>query len=157
MNPNSIIDFSRFNRQTILLVEDDEDDVLLMQTAFREADVPNPLRVVGDGEQAIAYLQGEGSYGDRRQYPLPVVILLDLNMPKKSGLEVLEWLRKQPGLRRTTVHILTASSRSVDVTRAFDLGANAYLVKPSKLQALFEMVRTWHRLAQFEIFPALRS
>jgi CheY-like chemotaxis protein len=154
MGKESIIDRTTFDRQAILLVEDNEDDVLIMQSAFRKAGVPNPLKFVGDGEQAIAYLKGEGAYIDRQQYPLPVVILLDLNMPRKNGFEVLQWLRQQPSLRRITVNILTASSRPEDVERAFDLGANVYLIKPGRFEALVEMVRAWHTFSQFKAFPA---
>ncbi len=155
MNRDGIISGPMFNRQTVLLVEDNEDDVFIMQRSFHKAEVPNPLQVVADGQQAIAYLEGEGKYDDRQRYPLPVVILLDLNLPKKNGHEVLQWVRQQPGLSRNTVHILTASNRAVDVERAFDLGANSYLVKPSRVEALTEMVKAWHRLAQFEAFAAI--
>jgi CheY-like chemotaxis protein len=144
-----------FNRQTVLLVEDNDDDVFLMQSMFRKSGIPNPLEIATDGEQAIAYLKGEGTYGDRQKYPQPVIVLLDLNMPRKSGLEVLEWIRRQNSLRRLTVHILSASDRSVDVERAFDLGANAYIVKPGRIQALVEMLKAWHTFAQFSVFPAL--
>ena len=153
MASEAIIDRATFNQQTILLVEDNEDDVFIMQNAFRRASVPNPLQVVGDGDQAIAYLQGEGMYSDRQRYPLPIVILLDLNMPRKNGLEILGWLRQQPGLKRAAVHILTASSRQADIERAFDLGANAYIVKPSKVEALVEMLKAWHSSSQFQAFP----
>jgi len=157
MASGSIIDRSQFNRQTILLVEDNDDDVFIMQNTFRRSGIPNPLQVVSDGEQAIDYLKGTGPYSDREKYPLPVILLLDLNMPKKNGFELLQWIREQPDLKRTTVHIFSASSRTVDVERAFDLGANAYLVKPSKVEALIEMVKAWHSLAQFNLFPALEG
>jgi CheY-like chemotaxis protein len=121
-----IIDSTSFNRQTILLVEDNEDDVLIMQSALRKADVPNRIEIVRDGEEAIAYLQGSERYQDRQRFPLPIMILLDLNMPKKNGLEVLRWLRQQPVLKTITVCILTASSREADVKSAFEAGANAY-------------------------------
>ena len=153
MNGSSIIDQSMFNHQTILLADDNEDDVFIMQSGFRKAGVLNPLQVVDDGEQAIAYLNGDGEFANREKFPLPVIVLLDLNMPRKGGLEVLEWMRGNPTLKRTTVHIVTASSRTVDVERAFDLGANAYIVKPSKMEALVEMIRAWHKLAQFAVFP----
>ena len=152
-----IIDAKRFNFQTILLVEDNEDDVFIMRSTFRKTGIPNPLQVVPDGEAAIAYLRGDGVYSEPEKYPLPAILLLDLNMPKKNGLEVLQWVRSQPHLKRLTVHILTASTRTVDVQRAYEYGANCYLVKPSKIEALVEMVRSWHQLAQFSAFSALTS
>src|SRR5439155_5314291 len=88
MASGSIIDRSQFNRQTILLVEDNDDDVFIMQNTFRRSGIPNPLQVVSDGEQAIDYLKGTGPYSDREKYPLPVILLLDLNMPKKNGFEL---------------------------------------------------------------------
>src|SRR6059036_3970049 len=97
-----------FDRRTVLLVEDNEDDVFIMQTAWRKATVPNPLQVVADGEEAVSYLGGEGQYADRQKYPLPVVIFLDLNMPRKKGFEVLQWLRGEPALKRMVVNILSA-------------------------------------------------
>jgi len=144
-----------FDRRTILLVEDNEDDVFIMQTAWRKAEVPNPLQVVGDGEEAISYLKGDGDYGDRRKHPLPIVMFLDLNMPRKNGYEVLQWLRQQTGLKRIIVNILSASSRGEDVERAFDCGANVYLVKPSKIEALVEMLKTWRSLGRFSVFPSI--
>src|SRR6185503_2275578 len=107
-----------FDRQTILLVEDNEDDVFIMQTAWRKAEMPNPLQVAGDGEEAILYLKGDGDYGDRRKHPLPIVMFLDLNMPRKNGFEVLQWLRQQSGTKRIIVNILSASSRDEDVNHA---------------------------------------
>jgi CheY-like chemotaxis protein len=146
-----------FNRHTILLVEDNEDDVFIMQSAWRKADIPNPLQSVLDGELAISHLSGEGPYSDRARYPLPIVILLDLNMPKKNGFEVLEWLRQHPRLRRLTVHILTASTRKEDIDRAFDRGANGYLIKPSRVEALVDMLKAWHTLAQSSAFPLVEE
>lgn len=154
MTTEEIIDREQFNQHTILLAEDNEDDVLIMQSTFRKAAVPNPLQVVSDGDQAIAYLKGEAPYSNRQRYPLPVVILLDLNMPRKNGFEVLAWIRADPNLRHTTVDILTASSRTVDVERAFDLGANSYIIKPSKVDALVEMIKAWHTFSRYKAFPA---
>ena len=127
---------------TILLVEDDSNDVLLIQRAFRKSDVANPIQVVGDGEEAIAYLSGRGPYADRERYPLPVLLLLDLKLPRKSGFEVLEWLRQQPGLKRLPVAVLTSSAETPDINRAYDLGANSYLVKPVRFEGLLRMVQT---------------
>jgi len=154
MSSGSIIDGKMFSHQTVLLVEDNDDDVFIMQSIFRKCGVPNALQVVSDGEQAIAYLKGADQFADRQKYPVPAILLLDLNMPKRNGFEVLQWVRSQADLKWTTVHVLTASSRPVDVERAFDLGVNAYLVKPSKLEALEDMVRAWYNLAQFQAFPA---
>jgi DNA-binding response OmpR family regulator len=97
--------------------------------------------VVEDGEMAVAYLSGQGQYADRNRYPLPALMLLDLKLPRKSGLEVLTWLREQPGLKRLPVVVLTSSKESVDAGHAYDLGANSYLVKPVGFDTLLEMVK----------------
>jgi CheY-like chemotaxis protein len=134
----------RIEYYTILLVEDDPNDVLLIQRAFRKANLINPIQVVGDGEEAVSYLSGEGSYADRRRYPLPILVLLDLKLPRKSGFEVLEWLRGEPDLKRLPVVVFTSSTEGLDVNRAYDLGANSYLVKPVSFKDLLEMVKTLH-------------
>lgn len=126
---------------TLLLVEDDPNDVMLFRRAKDKSNLANPLQVVEDGEAAIAYLSGQGTYADRNRYPLPALVLLDLKLPRKSGLEVLAWLRQQPGLRRLPVVVLTSSRESLDVGRAYDLGANSYLVKPVAFDSLLEMVK----------------
>jgi CheY-like chemotaxis protein len=127
---------------TILLVEDDRNDILLLQRAFRKANLANPLMVVTDGEEAIAYLGGQGQYADRGQFPLPVIVLLDLKLPRRSGLEVLAWLREQPTLRRLPVVVLTASREGTDINTAYELGASSYLVKPVSFDNLVEIVKT---------------
>ena len=128
-------------KYTILLVEDDPNDVLLMERALGKAKLVNPLHVVEDGEQALAYLEGQGPYADRARYPLPVLILLDLKLPRMSGLEVLAWLRQQPGLKRIPVVVLTSSNEPADVNRAYDLGSNSYLVKPGGQEEMLELVK----------------
>lgn len=133
---------SALSSMSVLLVEDNPDDVALIQRAFRKANIANPLRVVTDGEEAVAYLAGRGEYADRARHPLPVLVLLDLKLPKRSGHEVLAWLRSQEGLRRLPVAVLTSSREAADVNRAYDLGANAYLQKPVGFEALHELVRT---------------
>lgn len=150
-----IIDRTIFDQQTILLVEDNEDDVFIMRNVFKKAAMTNPLQVARDGEQAIGYLKGEGSYGDRHKFPLPVIVLMDLNMPKKNGLEVLKWIREHPSLNTLTVHMLTASSLPSDIELAARLGANAYLIKPGKLDELLEIVKAWIKVNSFAAFPAL--
>jgi CheY-like chemotaxis protein len=116
---------------TVLLVDDSPDDVFLVGRAFRQVGIPNPLVVVGDGDQAIQYLKGEGIYADREQFPIPVLVLLDLNTPRVTGFEVLTWLRQDPDFRHLPVIVLTASTYSPDVTRAYQLGANSFLTKPT--------------------------
>ena len=128
--------------QTILLAEDNSTDALMVQRAFKKAHLMNPVQVVDDGDKAVAYLGGQGVYADREKYPLPVLLLLDLKLPRRSGLEVLEWLRQQEGLKRLPVIVLTSSKESADVNRAYDLGANSYLVKPVDFDLLLEMVKT---------------
>ena len=125
----------------ILLVEDDEADILLVRRAFGNAHIANPLLEVRDGQAAIQYLSGEGDYADRARYPIPFLILLDLRLPKLSGFEVIAWLRDQPHLSNVIVVVLTASDHVPDVTKARDLGANSYLVKPGNFEELVQMVK----------------
>jgi CheY-like chemotaxis protein len=125
----------------ILLAEDDPNDVLLIQRAFQRTHLANPVQVVRDGEEALAYLSGQGAFADRESHPLPVLMLMDLKMPRKTGLEVLAWLRQQPGLKRLPVIVLTSSNQSPDINRAYELGANSYLVKPAGFDSLLELVK----------------
>ena len=114
----------------------------LIQRAFRKANLLNPLVTVDDGEKAVDYLSGAGLYADRAKFPLPVLVLLDLKLPRKGGHEVLAWLKAQPSLRRLPVVVLTSSNETGDINKAYDLGANSYLVKPVGFDDLFEMVKT---------------
>src|SRR5438105_2892954 len=131
-------------QSTVLLAEDDPDDVLLTQIAFEKARLANPLQVVRDGEEAISYLQGEGPYADRRHYPSPIMLLLDLKMPKINGFQVLEWLRNQPSLGHLPVAIMTSSDHDPDISRAYALGADSYLIKPPDAEALLALVQRLH-------------
>ena len=124
----------------ILLVEDDRGQALLVERVFRKAGVANPLRVFHDGSEALAYLGGQEGYADRSRFPLPVLVLLDLHVPGQSGLELLTWLRAQPGLKGVPVVMLSGSSESEDIDRAFELGADSYLVKPVAFDALLDTV-----------------
>jgi CheY-like chemotaxis protein len=126
---------------TVLLVEDNADDVLLIQRAFRKANLPSVVQVVTHGEAAVDYLAGAGDYGDRLRYPLPVLVLLDLKLPRKSGLEVLTWRRQQAEVRRLPMVVLTSSREVSDLHAAYDLGANSYLVKPVGFDALLDMLK----------------
>ena len=107
---------------TILLADDSEDDIVLISHAFEQGGIANPLAVVRDGEEAIAYLKGEEQYGDRALYPLPALVLLDLKMPRTDGFEVLRWMRLQPNFIALPVIVLTNSSLMRDVTLAYQLG-----------------------------------
>ena len=123
-------DMGDITKTTILLAEDDENDVMLIKRAFSKSHVVNPIACVKNGEEAVAYLSGEGQFADRLRYPLPFMLLLDLKLPRLSGHEVLSWLRAQNGLRRLPVVVLTSSREPADINRAYELGANSYLVKP---------------------------
>ena len=139
--------------RTVLLVDDNENDVLLMHRAFKKAEFHFPVQQVRDGEEAISYLKCEGIYGNRQQYPVPSMVLLDLNMPKKNGFEVLAWIQTQPQLQDLTIVVTTASTRPEDVARAYELGATCYLVKPSALAELGNMVRTLGDFVTIDHFP----
>lgn len=127
--------------QTILHLEDDENDVLFLRMAFKAVPVHNPLQTVHDGQEAIDYLSGAGRFADRQRYPIPLLTLLDLKTPRKTGHDVLRWIRGQPELRQMVVIMLTASGNQSDVNAAYAAGANAFLVKPAGLDKLTEMVR----------------
>ncbi len=126
---------------TILLAEDDPDDVLITQIAFRKARLANPLEVVRDGEEAVAYLKGKGRYADRARYPFPVLLLLDLDMPRMDGFEVLAWLQRQPVIGTLPVAIVADSSHDPYVDRAYRLGADSYLIKPPNSEELLALVQ----------------
>lgn len=142
----------------ILLAEDDENDVFFMERAFEQANIANPLIRVKDGEDAISYLKGEGAFADRGKHPLPYLMLMDLKMPRKNGFEVIQWVRQQPELKRLPLVVLTSSREDPDVNRAYELGANTYLVKPVKFEGLVEMMKAlnlyWLILAEKPVIPA---
>jgi CheY-like chemotaxis protein len=131
------------SKPTILLVEDDENDAFLMERAFGKAGVPVRLQVVRDGREALRYLRGEGDFADRRRFPVPRLVLLDLNLPHVRGLDVLKQIRADPHLRQLLVVVLTSSAADTDVKQAYELGANSYLTKVARLeevQALVELI-----------------
>lgn len=127
--------------RTILLVEDDVNDVFFMKRAMKLAGMLNPLQVASDGRKAIHYLSGTGEYSNRAEFPLPCLVLLDLKLPHVMGLDVLKWIRQQPELKTMIVLVLTSSKLPPDIRKAYVLGANSYLVKPSSPGELPEMVR----------------
>jgi CheY-like chemotaxis protein len=124
------------NQFTVLLVEDDLNDIFLVKRAFKKAHIPNPLQVATDGVEAIRYLQGDGKYVDRQLYPLPRLIVMDIKMPRKTGFEVLDWIKKDGILKRIPVIIVSSSDQPEDINHAYELGANAYMVKPVDFRAV---------------------
>jgi CheY-like chemotaxis protein len=129
--------------RAILLVEDNEDDIFLMRRALSQAEVTNPLYIVEDGQEALDYLSGTGKFIDRRSYPLPALLFLDLKLPLKSGHEVLSWVRAQPALQSLVVVVLTSSDQPTDVQKSYQLGANSYLVKPPTAEQLLDMAKSF--------------
>lgn len=125
----------------ILQVEDDPNDVFLLQHAMTKAGVENPIQVATNGQQAIDYLKGAGEFADRRRFPLPCLVLLDLKLPYVMGLEVLRWIRQQHGAP-LIVLMLSASAQDGDIAAAYRLGANAFLTKPSTASGLVDMARS---------------
>jgi CheY-like chemotaxis protein len=127
----------------ILVVEDDENDLMFLKMAMKNAGVTNPIQVARDGQEVLDYFQGNGKFADRAEFPLPYLVLLDLKLPYVMGLDVLTWIREQPQFKSTIVIVLTSSRYIGDIGKAYQLGANAYLVKPADLNALEGMMRTF--------------
>lgn len=116
--------------ETILLAEDNEDHVVLIKRAFAKANLLNPLQVVCDGQETMAYLRGDGVFADREKHPFPALLLLDLKMPNCDGFDVLQWLREQRNMPPLRIVVLTTSDRVFDMQRAYELGAHSFLTKP---------------------------
>ena len=127
---------------TILMAEDDADDRLLAREAMHESRVLNELHFVEDGVQLLNYLRGNGEYSNRELYPMPGLILLDLNMPKMDGREALAEIKADNRLRRIPIVILTTSKAEEDMVKGYDLGAASYITKPVTFDALVELMRT---------------
>lgn len=127
-------------RLIILVAEDDENDTFLLERAFRKNGIDLPVHVCRNGEEAMAYLRGDGIFADRDQYPFPRVLITDLKMPKCGGFELLTWLQEHPQCSMIPKIVLTASAEEQDVVRAYQLGANCYFQKPRDFQTLCEIV-----------------
>jgi two-component system, chemotaxis family, response regulator Rcp1 len=123
----------------ILLVEDNPGDVRLTQEALKEAKFRNNLQVVGDGVEALAYLRQEGKYSGATR---PHMVMLDLNMPRMDGREVLAAIKKDPDLRRIPVVVLTSSEAETDIARAYELHANCYVTKPVGIDHFLQVVKS---------------
>jgi CheY-like chemotaxis protein len=129
------------HEQVILYAEDEETDAFFVERAFKQAGINERIMVVPSGKAAIEYLSGGGEYADRTRHPLPCLVLLDLNMPGLSGLEVLKWIRSTPGICTLVVLMLTSSNQDADIHSAYTQGANGYLVKPGDIGAIIPMAR----------------
>jgi CheY-like chemotaxis protein len=125
---------------TVLYVEDEQTDALFMSTAFSDKGLASAFRLVSDGRAAIDYLSGTGKYADRTEYPLPAVVLLDLNLPQVPGFDVLKWMRNHPDFLGTPVVVFTSSVRQEDKVKATELGANDFVAKPSSGMRFGEIV-----------------
>jgi CheY-like chemotaxis protein len=126
---------------TILLADDDADDRKLTHEAFVENRLANQLHFVEDGEELMDYLHRRGKFSDMSNAPLPGLILLDLNMPRKDGREALREIKAHPDLRRIPIVVLTTSKAEEDIIRSYDLGVNSYITKPVTFKSLVELVK----------------
>lgn len=139
----------------ILVAEDDEDDRLLLLAAMKEAGVHDSVRMVANGAEVLDYLFGMGAYNDRDKHPFPSLLLLDIKMPGRDGFEVLAQARADEIFRSLPIIILSASCQPQDIERAYRLGANAYLVKPSNISELRQMMEALKGFwIEFNRFPA---
>jgi CheY-like chemotaxis protein len=137
----------------VLIVDDDSDDIELMQLAFEKAKAPCGLMSVPDGTEAIRYLSGADKYADRNLYPVPLLVLLDLNMPRTNGFEVLHWIQKNGSSRFPLVITLSYSHLEGDIRRAYELGTSAFVAKPVDLDSSVSLVKL---LINLERIAALR-
>ena len=139
--------------KVLLFADDSADDRFFIKNACAEAGIASAIVMVDDGEQVVKYLEGQGAYADRPKHPLPGLIVLDLKMPRMTGLETLAWIRGRAAFRCLPVLILSASISPGDIRRAYELGANGFLAKPSTAQELAELMRAlkafWLRFNEY--------
>jgi CheY-like chemotaxis protein len=146
-------ELSRRPKGVVLIVDDNPDDIELMRLAFEKAKAPCALMSVPDGMEAIRYLAGEDQYADRNLFPMPLLVLLDLNMPRLNGFEVLAWVQKNSTSTFPLVITLSYSHLETDIRRAYDLGTSAYIAKPVDLDSSVSLVKL---LINLERIAALR-
>ena len=125
----------------ILQVEDNEDDILLLRLAFSRAGITNPVQVVTDGLKAMDYLSGKGEYADGKKFPKPGLVLLDLKLPSKPGMEILEWIREQPGFKKVPVIVFSSWASQADLERASNIGSDSYFLKPMDIHQYQEFAK----------------
>ncbi len=137
---------------TILIAEDSEDDAFFLERAFRKIGLKNPVQILTDGAEVLDYLKGQGNYENRAEYPFPSVMFIDLKMPRVNGFEVLQWLMDHPDCKVIPTMVFSSSEQPEDVERSYQLGANAYFVKPNTAEQLADLLRCacdfWARCAK---------
>ena len=133
------------NLSTILLVEDETTDARLLLRGFEKTQVMNPVIHLTDGDEALRYLAGKGKFSDRKKYPIPALILLDLKLPGMTGIQLLQWMHIQGEIKRIPVVVLTSDENPDTINAAYDLGANSYLLKPGSPVEIAKMVQTIQR------------
>ena len=138
---------------TILLVEDDDNDATLLKLAFKHNKITSRVQWVKDGAEAMDYLNGKGDYARRDAYPFPDVMILDLKMPRMNGLELLEWIGNNSHYRIIPTIVMTSSRQDPDIEKAYELGANTYMIKPSSFDELVEMAGKIHAYWKMAIKP----
>jgi len=124
---------------SILVAEDEESDFLLLERALRNSDDRIKVYRVRDGVEGMEYIKGEGVYADRGRFPLPQMLIVDLKMPRMTGMEFLAWLRAEPGRRVIPTLMMSSSEQAADVRQAYELGANTYFLKPSDFRSLVDL------------------
>ena len=127
-----------------LIAEDDQDTQVLIERAFKQADISAPLYFTNDGQHAMDYLAGRGEHSDRTRFPIPAILLLDLKMPFRDGFEVLRWIRADPRMRKLVVIMFSGSSIEKDVEEAFNLGVNSFVMKPVSFSELLQVIMAIH-------------
>ena len=132
------------DRPTLLIVEDNEDDIFFVERIFKQIGARCELRFARDGMEAVEYLSGQGAFKNRAKHPMPTIILMDLKMPRRNGFEVLEWMHNQAEIRLIPTIVVTSSTLQEDVTRAYRLGANAVMNKPVDKDSLLQMLKSFH-------------
>ena len=141
------------SKYTILLVEDEDNDAMLVKMAFAKNNLANPIRRVQDGLEAIEYLNGTGIYADRTKYPFPEFLILDLKMPRMNGLELLTWIHEHPEVRVIPTIVMSSSRQDPDIEKAYNLGANTYMIKPCSFEELAMMVKATHEYWALSVKP----
>ena len=142
---------------TILIVEDNQMTIELIISAFNDKNIDADIRSVNNGKEALDYIFGKDKYSARNNYPLPGIILLDLDMPGVNGFEVLDKVKNTPELKRIPIVIFTSSKKDEDIKKCLDLGANSYIRKPISFQTLVDTIESiyfyWNKLNIIPVFP----